>query len=644
METVLVTAIAACWSFTASPDVERRCQRMLTAQQMYGEGRPVCWSGGGVALGRSLFRLLPEDLHDRGPIEEQGDVLVADVRLDNRGDLHAALGLNAAEAARLPDAAILMRCLRRWDEDALQRMVGDFAFALWRPREQKLLLVRDPMGQRPLVYHRGADFIAVATMAKGLHALAEVPHGLNKQKMADFLALMPESDSQTFFQDVEKVRPGHVVTVTPGGIASRRYWTPSNATLRLAKPADYEEAVREQLDRAVAARLRGAGDAVGAHLSGGLDSGAVAATAARHLAGRGSVFAYTAVPREGWAGRAAGTAIADEGPLADAVAALYPNIRHFKVQGGAVSPLDLMERYFLTHERPVLNPCNAVWSNAILEDAKARGLKVMLTGQAGNMSFSYDGMALLSLLLREGRLVQLGKAVFALLREGARAGTIAAQTFGPFLPRPVWRNVARMRGKGRKLTDYTAINPAHADAVTERAKSRGLDVSYRPRQDPFELRMWVLERVDFGNYNKGALGAWGVDVRDPTADRRLVELCLAIPPAEYLRGGIPRSLARRALADRLPAAVLGERRKGYQAADWHEGLSAARPQLDEELDRLARIPEAADLLDIARLRRLLDDWPDGGWHRDAVIEEYRLALLRGASAGSFIRKATGTNV
>jgi asparagine synthase (glutamine-hydrolysing) len=303
-----------------------------------------------------------------------------------------------------------------------------------------------------------------------------------------------------------------------------------------------------------------------------------------------------------------------------------------------------MERYFHTHERPVLNPCNAVWFNAILRDAKERGLGVMLTGQAGNMSFSYDGMALLSLLLREGRLLELGRAVFALLREGSRAGTIAAQTFGPFLPRSAWRKIARLRGKGRELTDYTAINPVHAKAVSERAGSLGLDVSYRPRPDPFELRTWVLQRVDFGNYNKGALGAWGIDLRDPTADRRLVELCLAIPPAEYLRGGVPRSLARRAFADRLPAKVLAERRKGYQAADWHEGLSAARPQLDRELDRLAQIPEAAGLLDVARLRCLLDDWPEGDWHREAIVEQYRLALLRGASAGAFIRKATGANV
>ena len=55
-----------------------------------------------------------------------------------------------------------------------------------------------------------------------------------------------------------------------------------------------------------------------------------------------------------------------------------------------------------------------------------------------------------------------------------------------------------------------------------------------------------------------------------------MEYSLGIPTEEYLAKGIPRALARRALADRLPQAVLSEERKGYQAADWHEGLTAAR--------------------------------------------------------------------
>jgi asparagine synthase (glutamine-hydrolysing) len=111
----------------------------------------------------------------------------------------------------------------------------------------------------------------------------------------------------------------------------------------------------------------------------------------------------------------------------------------------------------------------------------------------------------------------------------------------------------------------------------------------------------------------------------------------------FLSEGEPRALGRRALADRLPPAVLNERRKGYQAADWHEGLTAARGAIEEEVARLAHCASAGETLDVARLRRLAKDWPDKGWERQKVVSAYRLALLRGVSAGHFLRKTSGAN-
>jgi asparagine synthase (glutamine-hydrolysing) len=211
------------------------------------------------------------------------------------------------------------------------------------------------------------------------------------------------------------------------------------------------------------------------------------------------------------------------------------------------------------------------------------------------------------------------------------------------MPAPLWRAIARLRGRHRNVADYSAINAAAVAGVGERARARGLDLSYRPRRDPVETRLWVLGRVDMGNYNKGTLGGWGIDSRDPTADRRLIEFCLAVPADQFLRDGVPRALARTAFADRLPAALLAERRKGYQAADWHEGLSAARGELAEELERIAECPEARSTLDTDRLKRLTAEWPTSGWDSVAAMQLYRQALLRGVSVGHFLRKASGSN-
>ena len=186
------------------------------------------WSDGPLAMGRRLFRTLPEDVHDRQPLQSRDGrlTLVADVRLDNRDELSAALGLAADDTRQLCDAAILLASLERWGEGALDRLVGDFAFALWDAQAQKLLLARDFLGQRPLHYHRGQGFFAFASMPKGLHALAEIPYAPDEQMVAEFVTLMPQRGPRSFFKDIARVEPAHVVTVTRDGMSSRRYWQP----------------------------------------------------------------------------------------------------------------------------------------------------------------------------------------------------------------------------------------------------------------------------------------------------------------------------------------------------------------------------------------------------------------------------------
>jgi asparagine synthase (glutamine-hydrolysing) len=644
-----VTAIAGLWSFGGRPGADRGVDRMLRAQQVYGPEQPAAWSDGELALGRRLFSLLPEDRFDRGPVTwgGGGHALVADLRIDNRDELRTALGIAEAEAKALSDAALLAGALERWGEDAVQRIVGDFAFAWWDAARRRLLLARDPFGERPLHYHRGNGFFAFATMPKGLHALEEIPVAPNRQRVATFLAQIPDSGSESFFEGVEKVIAGHLVTVTADGTRSRRWWNPEPSELRLGSDGDYEEAMREQFDRAVASRLRGSGGRVGAHLSAGLDSSAVAATAARLLAPeQGSVTAFTAVPREGYPVRRLRDGIMDEGPLAGAVAAAHPNIEHVLIRTGGKSPLDDLGRYFFLFERPFLNLCNGVWYTAILEEARRRGLKVVLTGAMGNASFSYDGLERLSQLMRRGRLLRLAGEAVKLRRRGTRLGTIAAQAIGPFLPARAWRAIARLRGADASVEAWSLLPRGEADAlrIEAAAAERGLDAAGRPRSDPVEARLWMLRRLDGGNYKKGALAGWGIDQRDPAIDRRLVEFCLSLPAEQFLAGGWTRSLARRAFRDRVPEQVLHERRKGRQAADWHEGLAAARASLSEEIDAIRTCAPAAGALDTARMQRLVADWPaDGNWHSREVERDYRHALLRGISAGRFIRNAMGAN-
>ncbi len=105
------------------------------------------------------------------------------------------------------------------------------------------------------------------------------------------------------------------------------------------------------------------------------------------------------MPRHGYDGPVPRDRVADEGPLAAAVAAQYPNIDHVLVRTSATSPLAALDRNVLLFDRPVLNLCNGVWMDAIMDAAKRRGVSVMLTGQMGNMSFSFAGFSALPDLL-----------------------------------------------------------------------------------------------------------------------------------------------------------------------------------------------------------------------------------------------------
>jgi asparagine synthase (glutamine-hydrolysing) len=153
---------------------------MLAALHPYGPERQDCYSTDDVALGRGLFIATPEDAYDRQPLRSADGrfVVVADLRLDNREDLLAAFRLSGPDYRQQSDADLLMLAIERWQDQAFDRLVGDFAIALWDAQDGELILARDPLGERSLFYHERAGLFAFASLPKGLHALPEIPRAL----------------------------------------------------------------------------------------------------------------------------------------------------------------------------------------------------------------------------------------------------------------------------------------------------------------------------------------------------------------------------------------------------------------------------------------------------------------------------------
>lgn len=611
---------------------------MLVAQRAFGARACETWSQRGLAFGHLSSDLLPEDVLGSQPLVGAAGryVLVADLRLDNRGELAELLGLGPDEERALTDAALLLRAIERKGEHALDFISGDFAFALWDALNHKLLLVRDILGQRPLYYHRGSSFFAFASRPRGLHALAEVERAPDATRITEFVGLLPHFGSRSFYANVERVEPGHIVFISGREVHARRYWAPQRRELRLASFREYQEAFRSEVDHAVLARLRGDQRIVATHLSGGWDSSTVTATAARLLSSSPTrVLAFTSAPRLGDRSGAPGQRIADEADLASATAALYDNIEHVIVRGTGTSPIARLDLYVKLFDRPVYNLCNFVWLTAIREQAQARGVRVLLTGENGNWTISSGPHTILADLIRQRRWLAWWREAGALARtRNARLRGIAANSFGPWVPDFLWKQVRGLSWRP-ETAEYTALHPHLRRHVEEERERLGVGLARRPK-DNFAETVAAFHHYDFGDIRAGTLAGWGVDERDPTADRRLIEFCLSLPLDMLLRDGVRRPLARAALADRLPPAVLSERRKGYQAADWHEGMTADLPAIRDLIEEIGSNELASSIIDVPALRKWVAEWPNGGWDKPHIMARYRGALLGALSAGHFI--------
>src|SRR2546429_7176016 len=172
---------------------------------------------------------------------------------------------------------------RSWGAACIDRLQGDFSFALWDARHKQLFCARDHFGIKPFFYSSIGPLLVVSNLINCLRRHPAVSRRLNDLAIADFLLFdMIREPGATSFADIQRLPPAHVLSCEAGTISVRPYWTlPVRAPLHYTRPNDCVEEFRELLDRAVTDRVRT--NNVGILMSGGLDSPTVAASAKRTL-------------------------------------------------------------------------------------------------------------------------------------------------------------------------------------------------------------------------------------------------------------------------------------------------------------------------------------------------------------------------
>jgi asparagine synthase (glutamine-hydrolysing) len=500
---------------------------MIAIQSHRGPDGEGLYTGEDVALGHCRLAILDLTTAGQQPMTSEDGrwTIVLNGEIFNYLELRRQLDCPFRTGT---DTEVLLRACSTWGvEQTAVRSIGMFAFALWDAEDRSLTLVRDRLGEKPLVYFHDDGVFAFSSELKALAPLHD--RRLDAQALDAFLALGYVPAPLAIFRGCRKLEPGHLLRFKNGQAEIRRWWNPEAAVLppestRLARM----ERLRSMVADAVRLRLR-ADVPMAIFLSGGVDSSAIAAECARQGA---KLPAFTADFGDGHPDLPHSIRVAGHLGLRHEVLKIDPNT-------AAAGFRDLLRHY----DEPFAD------SSAIPSFALARALqgryKVVLNGDGGDEAFGgyrhYEHIAAKQAL--KSAAVRLG------LADGATDVYVESKTtFG-------------QNERARLLNGSFTGN-----SLSWLLRREGYAA---PSGSALQKAMWSDRHLYLSNnltYKMDiALAGNGVEGRAPFLDHRLLEWTQALPSEELVRGREKKILLRAAFAPDLPPHVLARSKQGFGA-------------------------------------------------------------------------------
>jgi asparagine synthase (glutamine-hydrolysing) len=549
-----MSGICAIVNFDGAPVDPQTLEAMAQQCAYRGPDGIRYWIQGNVGLAHLALHATPESLREVQP-QLSGDgmlCLTADVRVDNRPELiHLLTTKGQPVSTDSTDADLLLAAYRVWGESCPIHIIGDYAFAIWDAREQRLFCARDIYGVKSLHYARVGATLCVASEAQQIIQHPTIPRILDEVTIADFLVRNYNGEGRTMFDGVWAVRRAHSLIANATGQRMERYWD-VDPSVRITYKSDDKYATHflEIFQRAVTDRLRTPSGTIGITMSGGMDSTSIAAIAQQiinkqsdrpHLLACTYAFDQLKECDETYYSRA----MADELGI-DLTCIPAENFWY----------LDDDEAFTPSLETPFM--AEESITRHILGIFKGQEASVWLTGHGG------DSLLAGSPLICADR---LGRGEFRAIWEVTNYWRRLNLPFSrllqayrewflrPMIPEKLRKSIRKT--KEPKAPDWLDESFARRTHIAERLTTPRAPQRYpeRARQANYNSSVYIDPIQMSINWTERLGAQFHLETRHPILDRRLVEFLLSIPPEQIFRGGLQKRILREAVRGILPEVV-----------------------------------------------------------------------------------------
>ncbi len=472
------------------------------------------------------------------------------------------------------DTEVILHLYEEHGESFVDHLRGMFAIAIWDEPNQRLVLARDRLGQKPLFYSESGGTFRFASEINSLLEDPDLDRELNFNALVDFLTVSYIPAPSSIFRKVRKLPPGHRLVWEKGRSRIERYWAPRVGEKWVATKEEYAEGIRERVEECT--KLRLVSDVpLGALLSGGIDSSVVVATMAGLMDQPVKTYSI-----------GFDVAIFNELEFARAIAEKYgTDHEEFIVRPNAIEILPRLVWHF---GEPFGD--SSALPTFYLSEMTRRHVTVALNGDAGDETFGgYERYVATGLGVRLDRLpLGLRRALRTVLRgllgnplheKGVRRRLRRFSDTLLLAPRDRyfrWVSVLQKEMRHRLLSgSLEASSNGAGEHPLQEIFSRVRD-DWRV-EDPVE-RVMTLDLESYLPYDLLVkmdimTMAHSLEARSPFLDHKFVEMAASIPVHMKIRRGKTKYILREAYAGVVPERVLGRGKMGFGVplARWFQG-------------------------------------------------------------------------